>query len=65
MRFCCECNDKRMCNRCTNQNNENKEFESNLNLLKDKPPTDLVICFLVLKNRMILVVINYLIFCHF
>ena len=34
MRFCKECNDKRMCNRCNNQVNENKEFKANLNLLK-------------------------------
>ena len=27
MRFCNGCNDKKMCNKCNNQINENKEFE--------------------------------------
>ena len=31
-RLCNECKDKRMCNRCNTKNNENKEFETNLNL---------------------------------
>ena len=31
MRFCIECNDKNVCNKCNNQINENKEFEANLN----------------------------------
>ena len=30
MRFCNECNDRRICNRCNNEINENKEFETNL-----------------------------------
>ena len=38
MRFCNGCNDKKMCNICNNQINENKEFEANLNLLKRKAP---------------------------
>ena len=29
MRFCNECNDEKMCNKCTNQINENMEFEGN------------------------------------
>ena len=29
MRFCNECNDKEMCNKCINQIIENKEFEAN------------------------------------
>ena len=36
LRFCNECNDKKMCDKCKNQINENKEFEANLNLLKRK-----------------------------
>ena len=34
MRFCNECNDKKLCYKCNNQTNENKEFEANINLLK-------------------------------
>ena len=41
MRFCNECNDKRMCNRCNIQINENKEFEANLNFLKIQAPNKL------------------------
>ena len=40
MRFCNECNDKKMCNKCNNQINENKEFEANLNELKRHPPNN-------------------------
>ena len=34
MRFCNECLRKKMCNKNYNQNNENKEIEATLNLLK-------------------------------
>ena len=34
MRFCNKCNDKKLCDICNNQINENKEFEANLNELK-------------------------------
>ena len=40
MRFCNECNGKKMCNKCNNQVNENKEFEANLNELKRHPPNE-------------------------
>ena len=40
MRFCNDCNDNKMCNKCDNQINENKKFEANLNLLKRKAPND-------------------------
>ena len=40
MRFCNECNVKKVCNKCNNQINENKEFEANLNELKRRPPND-------------------------
>ena len=40
MRFCNECNDTKMCNRCNNQVNENKEIEANLNKLKRHPPKE-------------------------
>ena len=40
MRFCNECNDKKMCNECNNQINENKEFEANWNELKRHPPNE-------------------------
>ena len=39
-RFCNECNDEKMCNKCSNQINENKEFEANLNELKRHPPNE-------------------------
>ena len=38
MRFCNECNDKKVCDKCNNLINENKELEANLNLLKRKAP---------------------------
>ena len=38
LRFCNECNDNKMCVKCNNQINENKEFEANLSLLKRKAP---------------------------
>ena len=40
MRFCNECNDRKWCDNCNNQINENKEFEPNLNELKRHPPND-------------------------
>ena len=40
MRFCNGCDDKKVCNKCNNQINENKEFEANLNLLKRKAPNE-------------------------
>ena len=40
MRFCIDCNDKKLCNKSNYQINENKEFEANLNELKRHPPND-------------------------
>ena len=40
MRFCIECNDKKMCNKCSIQINEKKEFEANLILLKRHSPNE-------------------------
>ena len=40
MRFCNECNDKKMCNKCNNQINEKKEFEAKTNELKREAPND-------------------------
>ena len=40
MRFCNECNNKKICNKCKNQIKENKEFKANLNELKGHPPND-------------------------
>ena len=40
MRFCNEFNDKKLCNKCNNQINENEEFEANLNELKRHPPNE-------------------------
>ena len=37
MRFCDGCNDKKVCNKCNIQINENKEFEANLNEIKRHP----------------------------
>ena len=34
MKFCSKSNDKKVWNKCNNQNNENKEFEAKLNFLK-------------------------------
>ena len=38
MKFCKECSDEGMCDECSNQVNENKVFEANLNLLKIEAP---------------------------
>ena len=40
MRFCIECDDKKLCNKCSNQVNENKEFEANLNEIKRHPANE-------------------------
>ena len=40
MRFCNECNDNKMCNKCINQINENKELEAILNFLKRGSPNE-------------------------
>ena len=40
MRFCIECNDKKACNKCNYQINENKEFKANLNELKRQPANE-------------------------
>ena len=40
MRFCNECNDRKMCDKCNYQINENKEFEAGLNWLKRKAPKE-------------------------
>ena len=40
MRFCDECNDEKMCNKCKNQISENKVFDANLNDLKVNPPNE-------------------------
>ena len=40
MRFCNECNNKKISNKCNNQSNENKEFVANLNELKRHPPNE-------------------------
>ena len=39
-RFCKECNDKRVCNRCNIGIIENKEFEAIINLIKRKAPNE-------------------------
>ena len=40
MRFCNESNDRKVCEKCNNLINENKEFEANLNELKRLPPNE-------------------------
>ena len=40
IRYCNECNVKKVCNKCNNQINENKEFEANLYLLKRNAPNE-------------------------
>ena len=40
MRQCNACKDGILCATCNNQINENKEFEGNLNLLKQEKPND-------------------------
>ena len=42
MRFCDECNDKIICDRCNNQIDEIKEFETNLNELKRQVPNQFI-----------------------
>ena len=40
MRFCNECKDKKVCNKCNNQINQNKEFEAKFIELKRHPPNE-------------------------
>ena len=40
MRFFNQCNDKKLCNKCNYQFNENKEFETNLNEIKRHLPNE-------------------------
>ena len=40
MTFCNECNDKKVCNKCKNQINENEEIEANLSEIKRHPPNE-------------------------
>ena len=40
MRFCNECDDKKMCNKFNDQINENKKLEANLNEIKRHPPSN-------------------------
>ena len=40
MRYCNECIHKKMCGKCNNHINENKEFEANLNELKRNTPNE-------------------------
>ena len=40
MRHCNACKDGILCAACSNQINENKEFEANLNSLKREKPND-------------------------
>ena len=40
MRFCKECSKEKYCDRCNNRSNENKDFETNLNLLKREAPNE-------------------------
>ena len=53
MKNCNKYNIKILCDECYNQVTENKELEANLNLVKRQAPTNLVLCFLFLKNKMI------------
>ena len=41
MRFCNECSKEKCSDRCINQINENKEFETNLELLNGKAPNEI------------------------
>ena len=40
MRFCNECNGEILCDECNIQVNENKDFETNLNLLERQSPSE-------------------------
>ena len=40
MRHCNTCKDEILCATCNNLINENKEFEANLNLIKQEKPND-------------------------
>ena len=43
MSLCNECKNGKLCTTCTNQVNENKEFETNLILLKRRVPNEFVL----------------------
>ena len=40
MRFCNECNVKKLCDKCNNRINENKQLEANFNELKRHRPNE-------------------------
>ena len=40
MRFCNDSKDKKVCDKCNNRINENKEFEANLDKLKRHSPNE-------------------------
>ena len=65
MRFCNECNDIKMCDRCNNQINENKEFEAKLNLLKRNAPNEFGYMLLIIKYNFQLFVLNHLLYTCF
>ena len=50
LRFCIECIEKRICNRCNNQVTGNKEFEANLKLLKREAPNEIAHMFPCFKE---------------
>ena len=40
VRYCNDCKDKKLCDKCNNQINENKKFEANSNKLKRHSPNE-------------------------
>ena len=58
MRGCDECKGEILCITCNNQVNEIKKFEASLDLLRRQPPppTNLYICFLIIKNKSMVIV---------
>ena len=62
MRFWNECGDKKMCNKCKNQINENKEFEANLNERKRHPPSEFGLMLTYKKFNFQHFVLNHLIY---
>ena len=53
MRFCIECKDKRICDKCNNQVNENKEIAVIIFLFNQKAASQFGHSLLNLKNRMV------------
>ena len=52
MIFCTECTKEKLCNKCNNQVNGNKDFQTNLKELRRPPHNHVVICFLIINYKL-------------